>query len=333
MYFIDAPSFSTARTVYLDALLTEPALDGFYGDEIIYRNQINGVLFDLLPCPFIDNPVVTEIGGSIVTLNGNLISNGGDNSAIKGFCWNTSPSPTINDYKVTSGVIGAGEYVLTAEGLTAETTYYVRAYAIIFGELLYSGDTEFITDYSTVVIGTQEWTTKNLNVSNYRNGDPIPEVTDPTAWAALTTGAWCYYNNDPLNGSTYSKLYNWYAVNDLRGLAPEGYHIPSDNEFITVFNYLGGDSVAGGSLKEAGTTHWTSPNEGATNDSGFTALPGGERAGYFVTINDMGHWWTSTEYEVYPSYSWVVYMSYILTQVLSDAMSKNNGYSVRLIKD
>ncbi len=148
---------------------------------------------------------------------------------------------------------------------------------------------------SEVRIGTQIWMTRNLNVSRYRNGDPIPQVQDPSAWAALTTGAWCYYENNTVNGTTYGKLYNWYAVNDPRGLAPTGYHVPSDGEWTTLTTFLGGESVAGGKMKA--TTLWNSPNTGATNSSGFTGLPGGirNRFGSIFDIGFNGNWWSSSE--------------------------------------
>ena len=144
----------------------------------------------------------------------------------------------------------------------------------------------------TIVIGTQQWMEKNLDVLTYRNGDIIPQVTDPTAWAALTTGAWCYYNNDVANGAIYGKLYNWYAVNDPRGLAPTGWHVPSDAEWTTLETTLGGDPVAGGKMKVAGTTRWTTPNTGATNESGFAGLPGGTRNnnGTFSNVGSNGYW-------------------------------------------
>lgn len=145
MYFIDTPSFSTARTVYLDALLTEPALDGLYGNEIIYRNQIDGILVDVLPCPEIMLVELTDIEANRVTITGNVVSDGGDSSAIRGFCWAEYPFPEIGDNHITDGRTGSGEYVLTVEGLIADTTYYVRAYAIIFGEILYSNGLEFAT--------------------------------------------------------------------------------------------------------------------------------------------------------------------------------------------
>ena len=126
-----------------------------------------------------------------------------------------------------------------------------------------------------VQIGNQIWMTKNLNVSHYRNGDIIPEVTDPTQWRDITTGAWCYYNNDTANGTVYGKLYNSYAVTDSRGLAPMGWHIPSQPELELLITYLGGSVVAGGKLKSK--TGWQSPNSGATNSTGFTGLPAGSR--------------------------------------------------------
>jgi uncharacterized protein (TIGR02145 family) len=155
----------------------------------------------------------------------------------------------------------------------------------------------------TVTICDQTWMLKNLDIDHYRNGDPIPEVTDPAEWASLTTGAWCYWFNDPGNGPVYGKLYNWYAVNDPRGLAPAGWHVPSKDEWDAIINCLGGDDVAGGKLKETGTAHWLEPNFGATNESGFTALGGNLRqnTGAFwphsTTLQGWGgSWWTSTEY-------------------------------------
>lgn len=130
----------------------------------------------------------------------------------------------------------------------------------------------FIAD--KVVIGNQIWATQNLNVTWYRNGDAIPQVQDPHQWENLTTGAWCYYANNSVNGPIYGKLYNWYAVIDQRGLAPAGFHVPNSSEWITLVNFLGGIDVAGGALKS--TNLWLAPNTGATNSSGFSAVPSGQ---------------------------------------------------------
>ncbi len=149
----------------------------------------------------------------------------------------------------------------------------------------------------TIVIGTQQWMKENLDVLTYRNGDVIPQVTDPTAWAGLTTGAWCYYNNDPLNGAIYGKLYNWYAVNDPRGLAPQGWHIPTDVEWTTLGTLLGGNAAAGDKMKSTGTTSWNTPNTSSTNESGYTSLPGGYRLsdGSFSNLGRHGYWWSASE--------------------------------------
>lgn len=186
---------------------------------------------------------------------------------------------------------------------------------------------------SEVQIGTQKWMTKNLNTSRYRNGDLIPQVTDPTQWGNLTTGAWCYYDNDQSNGQIYGKLYNWYAVNDPRGLAPSGWHVPTDAEWTTLTTSLGGDNVAGGKMKESGTTHWNGPNTNATNTSGFTGLPGGFRnhGGTFYSIGHSGSCWNSTE-SVTPD-AWCRFLYYNSGTVGRAANVKDIGFSVRCLRD
>jgi uncharacterized protein (TIGR02145 family) len=163
-------------------------------------------------------------------------------------------------------------------------------------------DTEIEPIINSVKIGDQEWQMKNLDVDRFRNGDLIPHATTAEEWkSAGEKGepAWCYYDNDAENGKIYGKLYNWYAVNDVRGLAPEGWHIPTDGEWTTFTNYLGGQGVSGGKMKSRGTAYWKSPNEGATNESGFSALPGGYRGygggGSFVIIRRTAVFWSATE--------------------------------------
>ena len=198
--------------------------------------------------------------------------------------------------------------------------------------------------YQTVKIGDQWWMAENLKVTHYRNGDSILNVTDNGIWSGLTTGACCDYNNDENNAATYGKLYNWYAVSDSRNVAPAGWHVPTDNEWKQLEMYLGmsqaqADSIGkrgtdeGGKLKEAGTTHWSSPNTGATNESGFAALPGGYR-GYNGTFLDVGHaafFWCSTE-NYSPNAWWrAVYYSY--SQVYRNYVWESYGFSVRCVKD
>ena len=188
-------------------------------------------------------------------------------------------------------------------------------------------------DLETVIIGTQEWTVKNLDVSTYRNGDVIPEVKDPKKWANLKTGAWCYYNNDPENGKLYCKLYNWYAVNDPRGLAPEGFHIPSDKEWSTLITFLAGEAVAGGKMKSTGTSLWYSPNTDATNSSGFTGLPGAYRNvnGTFSNIGNLGFWWSSSENDA--TVAWTRYLNHSFGIAVRNGYGKGNGFSVRCLRD
>ena len=185
----------------------------------------------------------------------------------------------------------------------------------------------------TVTIGTQVWTSKNLNVSTYRNGDVIPQVQDKKAWANLTTGAWCYYGNDASNGTKYGKLYNWYAVNDPRGLAPQGWHVPSDAEWTILETALGGSLVAGGKMKEAGTLNWTTPNTGGNNNSGFAGLPGGGRdgSGAFDGVGSGGYWWSSAENGT--TYAWVRGLGYNNGGIDRFGGNKKGGYSVRCLRD
>jgi uncharacterized protein (TIGR02145 family) len=198
--------------------------------------------------------------------------------------------------------------------------------------------------YNSVIIGTQEWMKENLNVSKYTDGTIIPQVTDPTAWANLTTGAWCYYNNDSANGTIYGKLYNWYAVAGIhdndpntpnKTLAPTGWHIPTDTEWTTLTTFLGGGSVAGGKMKSTGTNLWISPNIGATNISAFTGLPGSYRhlngLFPFSGIGDRVNWWSSTEFNAINA--WYRTLNYCCEDVGIYNDDKNVGSSVRYIRE
>lgn len=179
------------------------------------------------------------------------------------------------------------------------------------------------------------WMTRNLDVTTYRNGDPIPQVTDPEQWKNLTTGAWCYYNNNPANNATYGKLYNWYAVNDPRGLAPAGYHIPTYAEFQ---NYCA--ETGGGLMKESGTTHWAAPNTGASNRLVWTGLPGGQRAMpslkmEFIDSANYGYWWSTSEGGPGTSSS-VAYFKQLAfdnNYFQGSTVPKNSGLSVRCIEN
>jgi uncharacterized protein (TIGR02145 family) len=193
------------------------------------------------------------------------------------------------------------------------------------------GNVKIEPPIETVVIGTQEWTVRNLDVEYYRNGDQIPQATNFSQWGTLTTGAWCYYDFNPANGDIYGKLYNAYAVNDPRGLAPEGYHVPSAAEWSTLVSYLIEDN-AGGRLKETGFTHWEAPNEGAINDVGFTALGAGWNYSVnFSTLKYVAAFWTSST--VNSSIQSCAILEYDRPLVNLNVTQKIDGLSVRLIKD
>jgi uncharacterized protein (TIGR02145 family) len=190
-------------------------------------------------------------------------------------------------------------------------------------------------EYKTIKIGEQIWMAENLKVTHYRNGDSIPNIIRDRDWTNTSQGAYCNYDNDESDVETYGRLYNWYAVDDKRGLAPKDWHIPTNEEAKELVEFLGGYSVSGGKLKEIGFEHWTPPNTGATNESGFTALPGGYRSG--GSFGSMGwdtHFWFSTMYNSLTAWSMLIdcdrsgisrsYWSYY---------DKKDGFSVRCIKD
>jgi uncharacterized protein (TIGR02145 family) len=173
--------------------------------------------------------------------------------------------------------------------------------------------------YKTVIIGTQIWMAENLKTTKYNNGELIGTTTPATTDISdepTPKYQWAYDGNEG-NVATYGRLYTWYAVNDSRNVCPTGWHVPSDPEWTTLTTYLGGESVAGSKLKETGTTHWQSPNTGATNETGFTALPGSLRYqdGMFDFIGGYGYWWSSTEHD--PPTAWERYIYYNFTSVLT----------------
>jgi len=204
--------------------------------------------------------------------------------------------------------------------------------------------------YQTVKIGNQVWMAKNLKVTHYRNGDPIEHLTDNSTWAGLSTftGAYCAYSNEESNAEKYGYLYNRWALTDIRHIAPEGWHVPTDDDWNELEMYLGmsqiqADSTGwrgtdeGGKLKETGTNHWNSPNTGATNESGFTARPGGYRDynnGNFSSLGISVHFWSVTQSDVHPvRLTWYRSLDYSKSEVKRSFTENNSGFSVRLIRD
>jgi uncharacterized protein (TIGR02145 family) len=204
----------------------------------------------------------------------------------------------------------------------------------------HTGETGTVTDidgniYNYIGIGGQIWMASNLKVSRFRNGEEIPEVSDYTGWNSMVSAARCSYNNDVSVSSVYGYMYNWYAVKDARNIAPEGWHVPTDDEWDELIDWIGGEDSAGVKLKEAGFDHWSYPNEGAANETGFTAFPGGWRLnmGYFYDLNTRGYWWASTNEYLPASFAHAtcLYSDSLKSDGL--AVIKQFGLSVRCVKD
>jgi len=200
------------------------------------------------------------------------------------------------------------------------------------------------TTVPSVIIGNQMWSTKNLDITSYRNGDPIPHVTDSAQWTNLTTGAWCWYNNDSATfAAVYGRLYNWYAITDVRGIAPNGWHVPTHGDWNQLIKNLDPatdtncvtncfqSTTAAGPMKAL--TNWWSPNTGATNSTGFSALPGGQRhnSGGFQYEGRFGYWWSVTPYS--DIYGWARSFYFGGTAVYNFFDHKKSGFSVRLVRD
>ncbi len=198
--------------------------------------------------------------------------------------------------------------------------------------------------YHITTIGNQVWMSENLKAKHYRNGDPVDNVQGEEEWGNTSSGAWCNYNNNKALDPVYGKLYNWNAVNDPRGLAPEGWHVPSDDEWKELERNLGmkkaeveskgwRGSEHGYKLKATGTAHWHEPNSAANNETGFNALPGGYRdvEGFFYVIGNAGYWWTSTEYQSY--FAWFRSLFYTSGKIHRITSYEGDGFSVRCIKD
>lgn len=235
----------------------------------------------------------------------------------------------------------AGTYDVTLTITTDEGTSTEKKEDFILVEELAGGcgASTTVTDvdgnvYSVVTIGTQCWLGENLKVTHFRDGSPIPEVTDNEAWKLLNTPSMASYNNDNGNDATYGKLYNWYAVGDSRGICPEGYHVPHNNEFTTLTKYLDPENDnASGRLKEAGLEHWLTPNTGANNSSGFTGLPGGMRfrEGQFDFLGQNGLFWSTREDDDFEAY--FLTLTYDSPVAHQTVMFKQAGFSCRCVKD
>ena len=198
---------------------------------------------------------------------------------------------------------------------------------------------ETVTDidsnvYHTIRISSQTWLVENLKTTRYRNGDPVTNIPDSELWAKTESDAWCNYDSDAMNADTYGRLYNWNAAMDKRQICPEGWHVPTDEDWWRLMNNVGG-SVAntGGRMKETGTKHWKSPNKGATDSFGFKALPGGVCGDtiFFSLLGQQGVWWTATDYDSVNARVWG--LRFDQESANPGGWPKRNGASIRCVRD
>ena len=282
---------------------------------------------------------VKSITNTSATFEARILSRGEGTLGQIGYCWSTLQNPTILSNNVNGTWKDSINFSNSIYSLTKNTKYYARAFASNEMGISYSNQIEFSTLNTedslleSVKIGTQIWTSRNLDVSTYRNGDPIRHARTSEEWQDAVSkgeGAWCYYNHDPKNGEIYGKLYNWYCVKDSRGLASAGYHIPSDLEWSLLTDYLGGEAIAGFKMKS--TSGWANGGNG-DNSSGFNGLPGGYCVwdGKFYDITVFGYFWSSSENVT--GFAWLRYLNNDQKGVLRNKFSKDDGLSVRCIKD
>lgn len=291
---------------------------------------------------------ISSITDSTALSGGIITADVGYEILSRGVCWNTETSPTI-DYFSTTEVTGNNEFVCELSNLLYNTNYYVRAYITNSSGTYYGNEVDFkttsiysgtVTDfdnniYHYITIGNQQWLLENLKTTHYNNGDLIgttdpinkdisQEVTPKYQWA---------YAGDEGNVAIYGRLYTFDVIEDSRGIAPVGWRVASDEDWTYLASYLGGESVAGGKLKDVEFTHWLTPNTGASNVSGFTAIPGGARrlSGEFYGMGKYGYWWTSTRER--SDYGWYTYLRYDTENIERGYSGKIYGNSIRCVRD
>ena len=326
------------RTYYVRAFATNSQGTAL-GNMITFTTPLTAALPSVKSNPITNISQTTAVGG------GNVSFPGGTTLSAVGLCYGTSPSPTIANNNLVAPV-ALGDFTFNLTGLSANTTYYVRAYATNSVGTNYGNEVVFTTasdvttvldidgnTYNTVQIGTQTWMKENLKTTKYNDGSAIENVTDIAVWNSKTTGTYCWYNNNITNKDVYGALYNYYAVVDNRNLCPSGWHIPKNIEWLALSNYFGGEKIAGGKLKEIGTQYWNTPNTGADNSSGFTAQPGGQLYTIegFTGKGDNAFFWSSTQYDT--KYVYLMYLDAYSTSFVSTYDEKIQGFSVRCLKD
>ena len=308
--------------------------------------------------PELETFEASKITNTAASTGISIISDGGSIINDCGICWSISQNPTIEDDTLRSKTcVDSINFMIT--DLTPGDTYYIRGYATNdigtgYGQEISfttTGESGTVTDidgnvYTTVKIGDQWWMAENLKVTHYRNGDPIPVVTDTTEWLNLTTDAYCNFYNDENVSITYGSLYNWYAVDDSRNIAPEGWHVPSDEEWKRLEMYLGMSQSEADESGYRGTDQGSQlagnadlwydgdlVSNAAFGSSGFAVLPGGYRGydGYFSIMGYGAYFWSSTETS--SGYAWRRTLAYGYSDVARSGNNKRGGFSVRCVRD
>lgn len=298
-------------TYYVRAYATN-SVGTAYGDKVTFVT--------LSPVPTVTTAAISDLTQHTCLTGGTITSNGGLDITQYGVCWSTSPNPTIKGNRTTDGS-ASGTFTSSLKSLSQNTTYYVRAYATNIEATGYGNEITFttvanpiqfnsavtygtVTDidgnpYKTIELGSQIWMAENLKTTKYQNGDLIGTTLFFNSDISAESSPKYQWMFEGIQGNlpAYGRLYTWHVATDNRNVCPSGWHVPTSLEWVELINHLGGFNVAGGKLKETGLTHWNAPNTDATNETGFTALPGGDRNpnGMYYGIGIYSTFWTSYE--------------------------------------
>jgi uncharacterized protein (TIGR02145 family) len=341
----------TPNTTYYIRAYAINGIGTAYGNEVSFSTD------PYTPAELTTNSI-TNITVVSAQLDGYITNDGGATITDMGFCWDTKTNPTIASYHKFGGTDDGTSVSSIIAGLLPGTTYYVRAYATNSEGTAYGNELSFTTRnlagisfnpeltyssvsdiegnvYKTIIIGTQTWTAENLKASKYNNGDLIGTTTPALLDISRENEPkyqWAYDGNESLV-ATYGRLYTYYAVSDNRNVCPTGWHVPTDEEWRILRDFLGGEIAAGGKLKEIGLANWFEPNTDATDETGFAALPGGYRNNSygFNNLGFDGYWWSSTYYDITAGWAWS--MEYATGNILRGRGYDLNAISVRCVKD
>ena len=366
--FVSSLTALTANTTYHVRAYATNKTGTAYGNDVSFTTAAA----DTPTVPILTTTSISSITQNSAASGGNITGDGGSTITARGICWNTNHNPTISNNKTSNGV-GTGSYTSALTSLTANTAYYVRAYATNANGTAYGNEISFVTaassagntmtdadgnTYDAVTIGTQVWITENLKTTKYNDGTAIANITDDTAWQNDTNGAYSWYNNDaPAFKNVYGALYNWYAVNTGK-VCPVNWHVPTESDWTTLENYLiasgynydgstDGNRATNNKIAKslADTVTWDAdalPGTPGNTDysakrdaAGFNGQAGGYRnySGVFVFEGRDGGWWTSSEIVAGATTVWSRWINASYVNVLSGHYDKFYGFSVRCVKN